>query len=59
MPDVDKIAREAEYRHNLKEWHKASSLQLKDFSFVAALLLLVSVAPLVVAAVNKIASLII
>lgn len=58
MADVDKIVSEAEHRHDLKEWWKASSLQLKDFSFVA-LLLLFGISPLIVAAVKKIANLII
>ena len=58
MADIDKIVCEAEHRHDLKEWRKASSLQLKDFSYVA-LLLLVGFSPLIVMAIKKVASLII
>ena len=58
MADVDKIVSEAEHRHNCKEWRKASSLQLKDFSYVA-LLLLFGFSPLIVAAIKKAASLLI
>ena len=58
MTDVDKIVHEAEHRCCLKEWRKASSLQLKDFSFVA-LLLLFGLSPLIVMAIKKVASLLI
>ena len=55
MADINKIIFEAEHRHCLKEWRKASSLQLKDFSFVV-LLLLVGFSPLIVMAIMKAAN---
>ena len=59
MADVDKIVRATEHRRCLKEWHKANSLQPKDFSYVILLLLLVGFLPLIVAVIKKVASLII
>ena len=58
MVDIDKIVREAETRHDYKEHCKASSLQLKDFSF-AALLLLVGFSPIIFVIIKTIVSLII
>ena len=58
MVDIDKIVRDAENRHDYKERCKANSLQLKDFSFVA-LLLLVGFSPIIFAIIKTIVGLII